>query len=776
MKRMAAFPGASIRRLFFFLLLLTIITIPFTTIAKVIKVEITSREVISDCPELIHTGSYEVIKGIIYLEVNPENLANQQIVDLHLAPRNRCGCVEFSTEFELHKPLNPDRGNHRLIYFVNNRGNKLGSGFFSNSAGHNWLYTNGWSYLWCGWNCDVIEDARKLNISVPVIKEKGKAVTGKVYCEIYSYADDPVPSMPLVWGGSIPYPPVSLNSAKDRLAVRQYPWEKPLPIPRDKWAFARWEDGRAVADPGFIYIKDLFKPGWLYELVYTGKDPKVTGLGMAAIRDLVSFFRYEKADRDGLPNPLADVIDYTFAWGHSQSGRLLNHFVYDNFNGDEAKRIVFDGIIPNCPGGGKGQFNSRFAQMTRHGSHLEDNRYPVDFFPFTSVEQFDPVKGERGDNLARARKSNLLPKIMYVNSSTDYWTRGASLLHTDVEGKKDMEIDPNVRIYAIAGLAHTTGRTGIITRALLTALDQWITLNIDPPESCIPKISDGTLVDLKTWKGVFPDIPGCRIPDSYYHPYRFDQGPRWKKSGIADNVPPKTGPRYVCLVPQVDEDGNEIAGIRMPEIEVPLATYNGWSMRSPTFSNTLRRNAGRIWPFAVTSDERKKNNDPRKSVLERYPTKKDYLYAVMKSLLILQKKRLLLDQDMDFLLKEAAEQNYWYASGEENLVSIKSLTAQPTVVNRGETVELTVVTEGYMEDIYILRFIWRESPRVRIQFDGKQKAVNVKCYLMEIGEGFPRGTFHFDIQAIDRNFNPVYLIGTEKAGKGEVASVAITVK
>lgn len=465
--------------------------------------------------------------------------------------------------------------------------------------------------------------------------------------------------MPLIWGGSIPYAPVSLNDPEDRLTVRQYPWDDPVEIPRDGWTFARWENGTAVPDPGFLYIKNQFKPGWLYELVYTGKDPKITGLGMAAIRDLVAFFRYEKTDEAGDSNPFAGVIEHTFAWGHSQSGRLLNHFVYENFNGDESGRMVFDGVILNCAGGGKGQFNSRFAQMTRHGSHLEDNRYPIDFFPFASVEQVDPVTGERGDNMARARKSGLLPKMMYVNSSTDYWTRAASLLHTDVEGKKDIDIDPNVRIYAVAGLAHTTGRTGIISRALLVRLDLWISQGVEPPESCIPKIADGSLVDLQSWKGVFPAIPGCRMPLSFYEPYRLDPGPRWKSQGIADVLPPKAGPRFICLVPQVDEDGNEIAGIRMPEIEVPLNTFTGWSMRSVSFSNTLRRNAGRVWPFPKTPEERVTNGDSRKSILERYPTRKDYLSKVIKSLLDLQDNGFLLDEDMDFLLREAAEQDYW---------------------------------------------------------------------------------------------------------------------
>lgn len=638
-------------------ILICILFMPTAATAKVVRVEALSQKIVSDLPENNRIGSYEVITGIIYLEVSPDDPANQLIVDLKLAERNSRGNVEFSTEFELHKPVDASRGNHRLIYFVNNRGYKLGNYHFNYQAGKNWLYSQGWSYLWCGWNCDVIESDRLLNINVPIATENGKILTGKIYSEMISYADEIVYTLPIVWGGSVAYPPVNMESPQARLTMRRYRWEEAVEVPRDQWSFARLENGQVVPDPNHLYVKEGIKPGWLYDLVYIGKDPKLTGLGLAAIRDVVSFFKYENADEKGFINPLADMIDYAYAWGHSQSARLLNHFVYQDFNGDEKKRMVFDGIMANCPGGGKGQFNSRFAQTTRHGSHHEDTLFPVDFFPFNTVEQVDPITGECGDGIARARKSGFLPKIFFINSSTDYWTRAASLLHTDVEGKKDAAIDPNVRIYSVAGRAHVDGRIGVIGRALLTALDQWVSAGVKPPESQIPKISDGSLVGLETFRKVFPDIPGIQIPESFYHPYRLDPGPRWHTEGVADHVPPEAGPRYVCLVPQVDEDGNEIAGIRLPEIVIPLATFAGWSMRSPSFSRTLRRNAGQVWPFPRTAEERKQTGDPRKSMIERYPTKKDYLFKVTECILDLHSQHFLLDEDVVMLLKQAELQS-----------------------------------------------------------------------------------------------------------------------
>ena len=782
MMRLVASINGKIPAPFLILLLIWGMLIPSAVTAKAVKVEVIDREVISDLPELIVTGPYEVIKGIIYLEVDPDNPANQLIMDLKLAPRNSRGYVEFSTEFELCKPVDANRGNHRLLYLVNNRGYKLGVGHFSFQTGKNWLYDRGWSYLWCGCLCDVRESDQRLNIHVPVVTENGETITGKIYAEMISYADEIVYDRPIVWGGSVVYPPVNMDDPKASLTMRQYRWEESVEIPRDQWEFARLENGQSIPDPGFVHIKEGFKPGWLYDLVYVGKDPKVTGLGLAAIRDVVSFLKYEKADEKGFENPLAAAVDYAYAWGHSQSGRLLNHFVYQNFNGDEKNRKVFDGIIANCPGAGKGVFNSRFAQTTRHGSHHEDNLFPVDFFPFTTVEQYDPLTGEKGDGLARSRMSGFLPKMFYINSSTDYWTRAASLLHTDVEGKEDAEIGPNVRIYAIAGRAHPDSRNGIIGRALLTALDEWISGGEEPPISQIPRISDGTLVTLEALLKKFPDIPGILMPESFYHPYRLDMGSRWHIDGIADNVPPKTGPRYVCLVPQVDEDGNEIAGIRLPEIAIPLATFTGWNMRKPSYSRTLGRNTGRVWPLPVTAEERERNHDPRKSILGRYPTKAEYLSQVTKSVLTLNHQRLLLDEDVTMLLKEAAEQNYWPIEENASQVSVKEFSARPPEVERGESSILTVVFEGSVDNVMSVKAIVREAPWVNYVFSDNGKNAddkagdNVWSSTLEVVSDAVPGEYHLDIEALDTDWNPIYLIGTFKEGRGEIGSIIVRVK
>ncbi|MCP4571605.1 MAG: tetratricopeptide repeat protein [bacterium] len=635
--------------------LVMLLTLVATAAASVVRMDIVSREALTEGAFNPKVGAYEKITGVLHLEVDPDDPVNARIVDLHLAPRNARGRVEFSTEFELHQPLEPARGNGRLLYVVSNRGSRQGPGFFSAGLDFNWLWDQGYSYLMCGWGCDVMTSDRRLNITVPVATVDGAPITGRVHAEIINYQNFPVPSLPLTWGGSIPHAAVSLDGADAQLTRRRYSWDEPEIVPPGAWSFARFEDGATVPDPRHLYVKSGIEPGWLYDLVYTASNPPVTGLGLAAIRDVVSFFRY--GDGEAPVNPLAGHVERAYSWGHSQSGRLLHHFVWEGFNSDAAGRLVFDGVMPNCPGAGKGQFNSRFAQTTRHGSHLEDNLYPVDVFPFTFGPQTDPLTGATGDALALARKLGNVPKMMVLNSSTDYWTRAASLLHTDVTGTADAPIDPSVRIYALAGIAHTQNRAGVVGRALLTALDAWVSHGVLPPNSQIPRIADGTLVGLDAVRERFPRVPGLHLPESFYHPYRLDPGPRWANQGIADHVPPVTGPRYVCLVPQVDADGNEVAGIRLPEVEAPLATICGWNLRNPSFSHSLGRNSGRSWPLTTEVDARRESGDTRPAIGERYASPADYRDRAVACADRLLAERLILPRDHEVMLEAAAKQS-----------------------------------------------------------------------------------------------------------------------
>ncbi len=646
--------------------------------------QIDRREPFAAGHEFGTSGAYEKWTGRLYLEVDPLAAVNDRITDLTLAPRNDRDRVEFWTDFFLLAPADPKKGNGRLLFGVNNRGNKLLLGAFNDrggndpttvaDAGNGFLMRHGYAVLWCGWNGDVLPGGDRLVMGLPVATDHGKPITGRIYAEVL--VDNETYSQPFYWGNSNVYPSVTLDNAGAVLTMRPDRSQPVVEVPRDRWAFGRWEAGKLVPDPAHLYVQEGFRPGWIYELIYTGKDPRVTGLGFAAVRDCVSFFRYARGDRQGLANPLAGAIQRAYVFGISQSGRFIHHYIYEGFNADQDGRIVFDVAMPHVAGGGRGSFNMRFAQTTRYSSQHEEALYPTDVFPFASVPQHDPITGAEGDILKKARKRAPLPKIFFTQTSAEYWNRAASLLHTDVEGARDLAVDPAVRIYFIAGAQHVVSRSperGIyryprnildhrpVLRALLLALDGWVSTGEEPPASAFPKIADRTLVDLKTYRTMFPRLPGVRLPEAMYQPLRLDPGPRYWTEGISDLVPPKVGPAYAALVPAVDEDGNAVAGIRLPDVAVPLATYTGWNVRSakPGAEGKLSRFIGAYFPFSHTPAEREKAGDPRRAILERYPTRQEYLDRVAASARALRQQRHLLEEDAAAILQEAAARKLW---------------------------------------------------------------------------------------------------------------------
>jgi len=678
-------------RLAISILALTLLAFPLGDVsAEVVRMEIERRGPFADGHHFGRTGPYEKIVGRLYCEVDPDDVANSRVADLKLAPRNARGRVEFWSDFYLLKPVDPTRGNRRVLYDVHNRGNKLvvwtlNDAVRSNDpatmdhAGNGFLMQRGYSVLWSGCNGDVVDDGTgRLLAGLPIARQGKESITGRNYVEIC--VDEKAYSRPFYWspwGTSAAYPSVSLDNSSATLTMRPKRSEPAIEVPRDAWAFARWDDGNVIPDPSELYVKEGFRPGWLYELVYTAKDPRVAGLGLAGLRDCVSFFRSAEKDRVGTVNPLAGAVEHAYVFGISQSGRLIHHFLYDGFNTDEADRLVFDGAIIHVAGSGKGLFNSRFGMATVYGTYHCSNLYPADFFPFAPMSQTDPVTGIHADSLARPRARGHIPKIFFVQTSTEYWSRAASLLHTNVEGKKDVPVDPNVRIYSVAGAQHLGGgppTRGIcqnprnilndrppVLRALMVALDRWVSDGNMPPPSRHPRIDDGTLVDLATFHRQFPRIPGIRLPDAYYMPLRLDPGPRWFTEGIADVVPPKAGSPYRTLVPAVDSDGNELAGIRLPDVAVPLGTYTGWNLRAAEYGaeGVLAGLHGTYLALAQTPEERRKSNDPRPSILERYPTRELYLARVTDAVLRLQSEGLLLEQDAVKILRIASERSFW---------------------------------------------------------------------------------------------------------------------
>lgn len=664
--------------------------LPSSALAEVVRVEITDRQLFAEGHAFGVAGAYERVSGRLWLAVDPEAAINARVNDLKLAPRNAEGKVECWTDFFLLKPVDASKGNGRLLYDVNNRGNKLALWTFNGGertndpltlahAGSGFLMRHGWSVLWTGWNGEVqADDTNRLLIGLPLATDGGKVITGRAHLEIS--AAEKVLSRAFSWspwGISAAFPAVDLDRKEASLTRRAERGETGTEIPHSDWAFGRWEDGVLIPDPAHVYVKEGFRPGWLYDLVYTAKEPRVTGLGLAALRDAVAFFRHAETDQAGTVNPLVGAIQQAAIYGISQSGRLAHHFIYEGFNTDESGRAVFEGALIHVAGAGKGMFNHRFRMTTEYGTQHEGNLSGSEFFPLSPATQNDPVTGQTGSTLDRARTAGHVPKMLFTQSSTEYWSRADSLLHTDVTGTKDVILPDEVRVYLVAGSQHlgggeaTPGKSqqprntlddrGPVQRAMLVALEKWMGQGIEPPASRHPRLADRTLVKREEVVAAFPQVPGVNLPSRHYEPQRLDFGPRFLTEGVADVIPPQAGAPFQTLLPAVDVDGNEMAGIRLPEIAVPLGTHTGWNLRSAAVGAEMMLSPldGMFLPFAKTKAEREKTGDPRPSLEERYASRADYLGRLTDAALRLKGEGFLLDEDVVSILEKGAAQKGW---------------------------------------------------------------------------------------------------------------------
>ncbi|MBK34731.1 MAG: hypothetical protein CME26_04265 [Gemmatimonadetes bacterium] len=621
-------------------------------------------------------GPYEQLYGSARFEIDPTHPLNEPIVDIRLAPVNERGRVECRADFWILKPLDASRGNGNLFYHVANRGRNgilstfnLGDGSNTPSDGSHFgdgfLLEQGYTMATVGWQADVPKNGgdqvNLLTLDVPVIED----VTGPVACEIIT--DEPTDLHSLGSRYHHPYEPSEPHTEEATLKVRIRPYDTPEPIARDGWSFDRLPDGRAA-----VRYPEGFEPGLIYNLVYTARDPRVMGLGFATTRDFVSFLKHEASTRSGDPNPATVERAYTF--GSSQSGRFLRHLLYLGFNEDETHRQVFDGVFANVAGGAQGSFNHRFAQPSRHASAHFDVYYPTEQFPFNDLPQTDSVTGLTAGLLDRCDRSNTTPRIFYTNTSTEYWNRSASLNHTDITGSRDVDVHDHVRIYHFSSTKHGPGDlpSGDVRmpanpvnfrfafRALLVALDEWVREDRPPPPSEYATIESGTLVPIDPSAVGWPDPPGLPFPQHPRRPHRLDWGPRWAEEGIIDRDPPHRREPYPTRVSRVDEDGNEVAGIKMPEVEVPLGTFTGWEYRSEAMGATwaLVGLAGIFLPFAPDAASADPN-DPRRPVSARYTDRRDYVDRSVEAGRALIERRLMLDRDLDRVAERATAIYDW---------------------------------------------------------------------------------------------------------------------
>ena len=644
--------------------------------ARVVRVEIASRTDVLDGKSFGGAGAYERITGRVYFSVPVTNPHNARIVDLRNAVNLKNGEVEFSADFIAIRPKdahksngsmileNPNRGYGRIVALVDG-----GDWDLAKDAGDAWLLRNGFTVVSLGWQWDA-PGSDALHLFAPIAKENGKTVTGLLRGDLMpSQEMTEIPLGHLITGrmGGTEYPVAAPDDPRNVLTVRDSREAQRTTIPRAQWQFAHTVDGKLTPNDRFIHLDGGFHPGKIYEYVYVVADPVVAGLSFAVFRDFASYAKH-------VPDAIAPA-QRVYGEGISQNGRFLRNFLYDGFNADEDGKIALDGVLAHVAGAGRGSFNYRFAQPSRDAQPTSSIFFPTDIFPFTDQPEKDPVTGDAGGLLDRATAEKVVPKIFLSNTSYEYWGRACSLIHISPDGKHDATISGNVRIYHFTGLQHFPGpfppEKGIADltgqqpqsplpikyfwRSMIANMDAWVRSNTLPPASAYPKISDGTLVPLHDYN--FPAIPGVNRAHEANAAYRIDFGPKWQE-GILTLQPPKVGEAFPVLVPQVDADGNERDGVRLPEITVPLATYTGWNLRDPSIGAPDQRVAFEVSdiPYPKTAEDRQKTGDPRRSIAERYTSREDYLAQYSKAMDSLIQQRWVLPEDRDAMLHRGEQE------------------------------------------------------------------------------------------------------------------------
>ncbi len=599
--------------------------------AEVVRVEIIKRS------DAAATG-YEEILGRLYFEIDPAHPRNRIIADVELAPINAAGRVEFSSDLRILKPKEASRSNGAAWVEIPNRGGK--------SSLSSFITQHGFTMMQVGWQFDAPAQGDKMRITVPAARQKDGTPLRGVARTTFT-PDKRAEQYTL--GHLADYPPVDIDGPDSRLFARTVSaFLDGKELPRSKWRL----EGQCVT------LKGGFEPGKTYKIAYLAENPPVAGLGLAAIRDAVAWLKRDKSS-------LAPVR-HAYAIGGSQCGRLLREFVYLGFNTDERDRQAFDGVMAHIAGAGRLDINRRWSAPRKTAV------YETTSYPFADTAQTDPVTGIKEGVQENPRVTHR-PKIFYTNTASEYWSGGrvAALVHTSPDGKRDIPLPDNVRCYFFAGTQHGPAAfppkamaedgqlanpvsANPVVLALRLAMHRWVAEGTLPPASAYPKLSDGTLVPVS--KVRFPSLAGIVSPRNAKAGVRL-RNPLWPNgAGVGAKLP--------LPVPQVDADGNELAGIRMPDVSVPLGTCTGWMFRPASMGapKELVPFRGFWLPFAITRKQREQLRDPRPSIEERYASKEVYLARVNAALEKLIKQGYLQAEDLEPLLKQYGERWDWVTS------------------------------------------------------------------------------------------------------------------
>ncbi len=701
--------------------------------AGVVDVEVERREDVLGGQPFGEAGAYEKLVGRVRFAFDPNNPANAAIVDLDRAQTNEAGMVEAWANFMVLQPKDPALRRGVAWLEVSNRGGKAGVRYFNAGSGarnpvteedfgDGLLMRQGLTLIWVGWQWSIPEGPDAMHLVGPILEqmedEGPVPLTGLVRADWTVDEESDVVRL-AHRPGILSYPPHDPESDRHHMTVRDGREGPRRDVPRDDWrfvpdpdrestrvaslreqreaarqAFLAWEAARAAGEDvpdefvapeptqapveegpaplEYVQLEGGFQPGRIYELVYEASEPRVVGLGLAAIRDMISYAKYDPAS----PFPVESGI----AFGVSQTGRFLRHFLYQGFNVDEEGRTAYDGMLIHTAGAGRGSFNHRFGQPSRDAHRYSAFFFPTDLFPFTSATQRDPIL-DREDGLLDRTPEQHRPLTFYTNTGYEYWGRAAALIHHDTGGDTDVAPLPNERIYHITGGQHFVGawppsddarmNSGyrgnpvdflVNLRALAVDLVEWVADGVEPPPSAYPTLADGTLVPYREVQ--YPFIPGLIISRVIHNAYRADYGDRWDE-GIVDKQPPDLNGRYPSLVSNVDELGNEVAGIRPVEIRVPVATYLPWNLREGFAGGTdeMTDFVGTLIPLAATENVRMIQADPRPSLESLYGSRNAYLERVQAAANEMVAERLLLEEDVPRVVARATALWNWIMGG-----------------------------------------------------------------------------------------------------------------
>jgi hypothetical protein len=602
--------------------------------AEVVRVTIASRADVD--------FGYEKIVGRVFFAVDPKDPRNARIADIDKAPRNTAGLVEFSSDIYILRPKSG--GNGVALLDVVNRGRLTvltgfnRSGLFGGELGDGMLMKRGFTVVAVGWEFDVPLRPGNIRIEVPAASDASRPVQPMVSGQFIPEKAD----QSFTVGDLVGYEPADPNGPDTTLTLRHAVLGTPQVVPRMSWTLA----GNTVTTTGVP-----FEAGAIYELTYRASRAPVAGLGFAAVRDVAAWIRHD----GGAPAS----AKYMYAFGSSQSGRFLRTYLYQGFNTDVQGRQVFDGVMAHIAGAARLDLNRRGSTPTTLGG------FSATAFPFAESAQRDPVSGATEGLLENARARQHQPKIIFTNTGVEYWGggRSAALIHMSPDGTRDITPGPNARAYFLAGTQHGPGafppQQGLgqqrgnptdywwAMRALLVAMDRWVREGVAPPASRVPLLADDTLVASKVV--AFPAIPGVQSPTTLTPVTRIASEMIRGGAGAGTPLP--------LLVPQVDPDGNERAGIRMPEVAEPLATYTGWNFRRPAIGapDRIVPLLGSYVPLPRSAAERAAQHDPRRSIAERYPSRDAFMSRIAQSAAQLVKDGFLLEEDTIPVTRRAAE-------------------------------------------------------------------------------------------------------------------------